>query len=80
MHLRILEVESIMCILVNSSRIKDCQCIVIRGMQYYVHFGTLKFNDTIRAIYVRFPKFFCSYMKVFYYILSSFRGLYIAFE
>ena len=80
MHLRILEVKSIMCIPVNSSRIKDCQCIVIRGMQYYKHFGTLEFNDTIRTIYVRFLKFFCLYMKVFYYILPSFRGLYIAFE
>ena len=54
MHLPTLEVESIMSIQVNFNRIIEYQCIVIRSMQYYVHFGTLKLNDTNCAIYVRF--------------------------
>ena len=38
-----------MCVLLNSSRIKECHCTDIEGMQYYMRFGTLEFNDTIRA-------------------------------
>ena len=49
MHLQTLEVESIMCVPVDLSRIKECHCIVIKGMQYCMHFGTLEFNDTIRT-------------------------------
>ena len=48
MHLQTLEVESIMCVPLNSSRIKEYYCIVIEGMQYCtMRFGTLEFNDTI---------------------------------
>ena len=49
MHLQTLEVESIMCVPLNSTRIKECHCIVIKSMQYYMRFGTLEFNNTIRA-------------------------------
>ena len=54
MHLPMLEVESIMCVFINSNNLIECQCLVIGGMQYCVHFGTLELNDTIRAIHVRF--------------------------
>ena len=49
MHLQTLEVKSVMCVPVNSSRIKECHYTVIEGMQYCMRFGTLEFNDTIRA-------------------------------
>ena len=54
MHLPKLEVKSIMYVLVHSNKMIECQCVVLGGMQYYVRFGTLEFNDTICAIYVRF--------------------------
>ena len=30
-------------------RVKDYQYAVIKHMEYCMHFGTLEFNDTIRA-------------------------------
>ena len=50
MHLQTLEVESIMYLPLDSSRIEEYHCTVIKGMLYYTMcFGTLEFNDTIRA-------------------------------
>ena len=72
MHLRTLEVESIMCVLLNSSRIKECHCNIIGGMQYCMRFGTVEFNDIIYAKCMEGFGFLYSYIKVLYYIQSNF--------
>ena len=68
MHLRTLEVESIMCVPLNSNRVKECHCNIIGGIQYCMRFDTLKFNDIVRAKYIEGFGFFYSYIKVLYYI------------
>ena len=53
-----------MCVPLNSSRIKECHCNIIGGMQYYMRFGTLEFNGTIHAKYMEGFGFFNLYIFV----------------
>ena len=58
MHLQTLEVESIMFVPLISSRIKECHYNLIGGMQYCMRFGTVEFNNIVRAKYMEGFGFF----------------------